>query len=131
MNYSSLIFLLGIFCLTPGLHAADSTVVICKTPAGFAGASATISGTIHITKMPDQGYPSVVGILQILIGGSTATPLVDAAVEVLGVKLDDGSMSFLVPDDKSYAVIYINPYSPDISYVEKDGEMYVSDCSGY
>jgi hypothetical protein len=106
------------------LAFAKNISVDCKAPDGLMGNSATMSGNLEIDG------EMVTGKLKIFIGGSTQQPVLDGEFRISGAYLEDGAITVLAPDDESINIIYINPNSKDISYVEKDGNQYLSNCAG-
>ncbi len=114
------------FTLVTGLSSnafAKSMNVECKAPSGLMGNAATMSGVVQI-----DGEKAT-GKLKIFIGGSTRQPVLDAEVGVSGALLDDGALTMLASDNELINIIYVNPYSKDVSYVEIEGSQYLSNCA--
>ncbi len=105
------------------IASANSVTVECKAPNGLMGNAATMSGVIQIDS------EKATGKLQVFVGGSTRQPVLDAEVNVAGALLDDGALTMLASDNELINIIYVNPHSKDISYVEIDGSQYLSNCA--
>jgi hypothetical protein len=114
----ALLFVLGL----SSQGFAKTVAVNCTAPEGLMGNSATMSGNLEVDG------EMVTGKLKIFIGGSTQQPVLDGEFRMSGAHLDDGAFTMLAPDDDTINIVYVNPYSKDISYVEKDGNQYLSNC---
>jgi hypothetical protein len=117
------------FVLTFGISAFASDVVVdCSAPQGFSGQAAVIKGTLKKATKPRDGYLFVSGNLKIQIGGSTRNALYSKTVKVLGPQLDDGSLVLGSEKNPELSTIYVNTSRKDVSYVELDGKMFISNC---
>lgn len=124
-------YLIMFMLLATTVVQAEVVEVNCSAPAGFAGTAARIQGVLKVSNKPaDNGYYLVRGNLKVLIAGSTREIVFRSEkVAVGGVILDDGALHMEALKIPEISAIYVNPNRKNVSYVELDGEMYISNCA--
>ncbi len=121
--------ILSALILTFGFSAFASDVLVdCSAPKGFVGQAAVMKGTLKKSSKLQDGYYFVSGTLKIQIGGSTRNALYSKSVKVRGPELDDGSLNMGADRNPELTMIYVNPSRKDVSYVELNGKMFISNC---
>lgn len=126
--------LIATLMLTSAAFASQTKVELdCKSPAGFAGNSANVTGTLILSKHPTYATPAkqVDGTLTVKIGGSTKDLVLNKKLKVLGQYDNVSGIEYAhvgsLPDGN--VTIYINLTDKDTSYVEYKGQQYLMNCA--